>query len=119
VFIQSSTHEGFCLPVLEAMAAGCAVVCTDAHGNRDFCEHEGNCLMPDPDQRSVTGALLRLLEDPGLREHLGQAGIQTAAEYSWSRRIDALERFFEEISAPRRIEPSTAAVPELRRAPVR
>ena len=54
LFVQTSTHEGFCLPVLEAMATGCAVVCTDAHGNRDFCEHERNCLMPDPDQRSVT-----------------------------------------------------------------
>ena len=37
VFVQTSTHEGFCLPPLEAMATGGAVVCTDAHGNRDFC----------------------------------------------------------------------------------
>ncbi len=47
VFLQTSTHEGFCLPVLEAMATGGAVVCTDAHGNRDFCD-DGNCLMPGP-----------------------------------------------------------------------
>jgi GT2 family glycosyltransferase len=117
VFIQTSIHEGFCLPVLEAMATGCAVVCTDAHGNRDFCEHERNCLMPDHDPRSVTAALLGLLGDPGLRERLGRAGIQTAAEYSWPRRIDALERFFEEIASPRRIEPSTDTVPEAHRAP--
>src|SRR5262249_43409400 len=37
VFVQTSTHEGFALPPLEAMATGGAVVCTDAHGNRDFC----------------------------------------------------------------------------------
>ncbi|MDQ6730416.1 MAG: glycosyltransferase [Actinomycetota bacterium] len=37
VFLQTSTHEGFCLPALESMATGGAVVCTDAHGNRDFC----------------------------------------------------------------------------------
>ncbi len=37
VFVQTSTHEGFALPPLEAMATGAAVVCTDAHGNRDFC----------------------------------------------------------------------------------
>ncbi len=51
VFVQTSTHEGFALPPLEAMATGCAVVCTDAHGNRDFCVDGVNCLMPAPDTR--------------------------------------------------------------------
>ena len=46
VFLQTSRHEGFCLPILEAMAAGAAVVCTDADGNRDFCRDGENCLMP-------------------------------------------------------------------------
>jgi glycosyltransferase involved in cell wall biosynthesis len=46
VFVQTSVHEGFALPPLEAMAAGAAVVCTDAHGNRDFCRDGVNCLMP-------------------------------------------------------------------------
>lgn len=118
-FIQTSDHEGFCLPVLEAMAAGCPVICTDAHGNRDFCRDGGNCLMPKSDPRPVTSALSRLLSDAALRERLSDAGRATAAAYGWPRRIDALERFFEQIAAPRRIEPSTDAVPVLRRAPVR
>ena len=49
VFVQTSVHEGFCLPALEAMAAGTPVVCTDANGNRDFCRHEVNCLMVEAD----------------------------------------------------------------------
>ena len=51
VFLQTSTHEGFCLTVLEAMATGGAVVCTDAHGNRDFCADGENCLMPEARRR--------------------------------------------------------------------
>ena len=51
VFVQTSTHEGFCLPALESMATGGAVVCTDAHGNRDFCVDGENCLMPAPGRR--------------------------------------------------------------------
>jgi glycosyltransferase involved in cell wall biosynthesis len=47
VFVQTSVHEGFALPPLEAMATGAAVVCTDAHGNRDFCVDGVNCLMPE------------------------------------------------------------------------
>ena len=55
VFVQTSTHEGFCLPPLEAMATGGAVVCTDAHGNRDFCVDGENCLMPEPTIAAVSG----------------------------------------------------------------
>jgi glycosyltransferase involved in cell wall biosynthesis len=117
LFVQTSTHEGFCLPVLEAMATGAAVVCTDAHGNRDFCEDGRNCLMPDADQRAITAAMARLLEDPLLREQLGSAGVQTTMQYAWSERIDALEAFLHRIATPRTISPSTDVVPQLRRTP--
>lgn len=115
VFVQTSTHEGFCLTVLEAMATGCAVVCTDADGNRDFCTDGQNCLMPAPRPAAVAAAVARLLADPALCARLGQAGIATARTYSWAPRIDALERFMFEIARPRKIEPSTSAVPAPRR----
>jgi GT2 family glycosyltransferase/glycosyltransferase involved in cell wall biosynthesis len=118
VFVQTSTHEGFCLPALEAMATGCPVVCTDAHGNRDFCDHGHNCLIPEQERHSIAEALMRLLRDPALRERLGRAGIETAAAYSWPHQIDALERFLNDIARPRPIEPSSQAVPQLRRAAV-
>ncbi|HEX4483917.1 MAG TPA: glycosyltransferase [Solirubrobacteraceae bacterium] len=104
VFVQTSTHEGFALPPLEAMATGCAVVCTDAHGNRDFCVDGENCLMPEPRIEAVSAALGRLLGDRELRERLGRAGIETAADYAWERRIDALEDFFSSVARPNRLE---------------
>ena len=107
VFVQTSTHEGFCLPPLESMATGGAVVCTDAHGNRDFCLDGENCLMPAAEPSAVSAALSRLLEDANLRTQLGQAGIATAAEYAWERRIDALEAFFEDLAQrPQRVRGS-------------
>jgi GT2 family glycosyltransferase/glycosyltransferase involved in cell wall biosynthesis len=118
-FVQTSSHEGFCLPVLEAMAAGCPVICTDADGNMDFCVHEENCLMPGSSSREVAGAMRRLVADPALRDSLIRAGFETAAKYGWSPRVDDLERFFDDVATPRRIEPSTEAVPELRRTGVR
>jgi GT2 family glycosyltransferase len=111
VFIQTSTHEGFCLPALESMATGGAVVCTDAHGNRDFCADGENCLMPEATRDAVSAALARLLGDAELRARMGQAGIETAAEYAWERRIDALERFLEGVARPRETVVSTDVVP--------
>jgi glycosyltransferase involved in cell wall biosynthesis len=117
-FVQTSTHEGFCLPPLEAMATGCAVVCTDAHGNRDFCEDGVNCLMPAHDRGSVSHALSRVIGDRSLRERLGRAGIETSAGYAWPRRIDALEEFLTEAAAPRILQPS-GALPGAPAAPAR
>ena len=38
-------EEGFYLPALEAMAAGCIVVTMDCIGNRGFCKPAENCLL--------------------------------------------------------------------------
>jgi len=98
VFVQTSTHEGFCLPPLEAMAAGGAVVCTDAHGNRDFCVDGENCLMPEPTVGAVSAAITRLVADPDLRARLGESGRRTAQEYAWDRQIDELEAFLRKVA---------------------
>jgi GT2 family glycosyltransferase len=113
VFIQTSTHEGFALPPLESMATGGAVVCTDAHGNRDFCRDGENCLMPDATTAAVGAALQRLLDDADLRERLGRDGERTAQEYAWNMRIDALEAFFERL-APAPAERTPAVAPAAR-----
>ena len=118
-FVQTSYHEGFCLPPLESMATGGAVVCTDAHGNRDFCQDGHNCLMPNPDVASVAAALGALLHDSQLRHRLGEAGRATAAQYGWDQRIGALERFLNDVAEPRRIRVWTDAVPQARRLPAR
>jgi GT2 family glycosyltransferase len=112
VFVQTSTHEGFCLPVLEAMASGTPVVCTDADGNRDFCVDGENCLMVEAKAEVVAGAIGRLLADGELRTRLALAGLRTAADYGWERRIDALEAFLEDVAVPRRVSLEQISVPE-------
>ncbi len=47
VFLPSSYNEGFFLPALEGMVLNTIVICPDCVGNRSFCKHDVNCLMPE------------------------------------------------------------------------
>jgi len=98
VFVQTSRHEGFCLPLLEAMAAGTPTVSTDAHGNRDFCRDGENCLLVESEPRAVAAAIRGLLSNPELRERIAAEGIRTGQAYHWDRRIDQLEAFLERVA---------------------
>ena len=99
-FVQTSYHEGFCLPLLEAMAAGCPVICTDAHGNRDFSVDGKNCLMvKHDDPEDLKRQMVRILRDEKLRNALQKAGFDTVKAYRWPVIMERVEKFFEGVVA--------------------
>lgn len=99
VFVQTSRHEGFCLPILEAMAAGCPVVCTDSHGNRDFCFDKKNCLIVEQDDADgLSKAIEKVLYDKKLSAKLSKAGIETAANYQWPVISKKVSRYYASIA---------------------
>ncbi|HZV10625.1 MAG TPA: glycosyltransferase, partial [Novosphingobium sp.] len=74
--------EGCFLPALEAMAAGCAVICPDAGGNRDFCRDGETCLMPPATPPDLADAACALLADGAWAARLAAAGRAEAARRS-------------------------------------
>ena len=97
-FVQTSRHEGFCLPVLEAMAAGAPSICTDAHGNRDYCVDGENCLMPEAEPRAVARAIEAVLGNDDLRAKIVANGFKTAEAYAWERKLDELDAFYRDLA---------------------
>ena len=76
-------EEGFYLPALEAMAAGCLVVTLDCIGNRGFCRHGENCLIAEPGLDSLFDAAKKALALPAPeREGLLRRARDTAAGHS-------------------------------------
>lgn len=78
-----SLYEGFGLPVLEAMSLGCPVVTTPLES---ITEVGGDaCLYVGPSPHEIAAGIIRLYEDPQLREDLVAKGKARARQFSWQK----------------------------------
>jgi phosphatidylinositol alpha-mannosyltransferase len=92
-FVLASDKEGMPLVLLEAMAAGLAVVATDVPGSREIVGQAG--LLAPPDPQALAGAIDKVAHDPALRAALAQAGIERARASSWRARMPELEALYQ------------------------
>ena len=90
VFVLPSTAEGLALSLLEAMAAGCAIVATDAGDDGRALHGAGVVIPTHPLRPALDSGLRRLLDDAALRDELGRAARARAVE-RYSMRANATE----------------------------
>jgi phosphatidyl-myo-inositol alpha-mannosyltransferase len=87
--------ESFGIVLLEAMAAGTAIVCSDIHGYKGVVRRGREALLvPRHDAKALAGALAKVLSDDPLREAMARSGLQRAEEFSWERVTAKVEDYY-------------------------
>ena len=95
VLVCPSDHEPFGMIVLEALAAGTPVVASDSGGPAEILEPDrSGLLFPTGDARALAEAVIRVLEDDGLRARLAEGGRRRVRERfasaRYARDVEAL-----------------------------
>jgi glycosyltransferase involved in cell wall biosynthesis len=93
LFIFPSRYESWGMAVMEAMAVGLPVVCSDLPALREATQGAA-CLLPAGDIPAWVTTIRALLKDTAERQKLSVAGRARAREVTWSRTTQEMERVF-------------------------
>lgn len=82
VYVFPTLYEGFGLPIIEAMQAGCPVI---SHNNSSIPEVSGNAAVLINNDEKMSPYIKKILEDRKYRDDLIKKGYEQVKKFSWDK----------------------------------
>jgi len=95
IYCQPSFYEGFGLPVLEAMACGTPVICSQASSLSEVAGKAAFFINPN-DYDSIAQGIERLIKDKELSKALEQKGLEQVRKFSWEKTAGETMKVYED-----------------------
>jgi len=95
IFVGPSVQEGCALPPMEAMHCGCAIVCTNIDGHKDYAFHNDTALLTNNDSDSIFEAVKFLVSNHELRQSIAKRGNEFIRRFTWKTSTRELLDIFE------------------------
>jgi glycosyltransferase involved in cell wall biosynthesis len=102
--VFASLYEGFGLPILEAQAMGRPVIASNCGAMREAAG-EGALLVDPYSVEAIREAVLRVKNEPGLREELIAKGLRNAAKFSADAVALKYAQIYKNLATAERSEP--------------
>jgi glycosyltransferase involved in cell wall biosynthesis len=101
LFVYPSFYEGFGLPILEAMACGRAVLCSNTSAMPEVANSAGILFNPYS-VPEIARAIRDVLLDSELRSRMERLGLKRAAAFSWNRTAQRTLSVYYQVAEARR-----------------
>lgn len=103
IFVFPTLLETFGIVLLDAMAAGLAIVTTNAPGVNEMIEHGVNGLKSGiKDYENMADLIMKVFSDKELQKRLGRNALSTAKGYDWSAVVNRYIELYKKISSGRK-----------------
>lgn len=104
IFVNSSNVESFGVNIVEAMACELPVVATPCPGPKEVIDNGvTGVVLKDWNHEELAEELIKLVENPALREKYGKAGREKVLrEYDWSKNVETLINVYHQV-APNKV----------------
>ena len=97
VFVFPSIYEGFGLPVLEAMACGCPVICSN---KTSLPEVAGDAALyfDGDDTLDLSNKIYKVINNNNLQERMRKKGLERAKMFAWEKTAKETIRAYEKLN---------------------